>query len=307
MGIPVRGKALFPVTGELSTQLVLEGASGAGLIRHEAKKAVAVPDLPGDLPARPPLLCPGCPHRGPAYVLSELGFGPGELSGKSEARRHIATSDIGCYTLMVYPPLSAIDSCVCMGGSIGMAHGLEKAGVAEKVVAILGDSTFMHAGIPALVNMFYNRSQSTVIVLDNRTTAMTGHQGHPASGRSARNEEAPMVDIANLARGIGVNDVNVVSAFDLKELEATLRRCTENEETSVVVVTGDCPLFQRAGGAPFRVDAERCSGCELCLSLGCPAITFAEEQASILVSCVGESCGLCLQLCPSEAIEKAGA
>jgi indolepyruvate ferredoxin oxidoreductase alpha subunit len=306
MGIPVRGKALFPVTGELSTQLVLKGANEAGLIRHEAKKAVAVPDLPGDLPPRPPLLCPGCPHRGPAYVLSELGFGPGELTGNSEARRDIVTSDIGCYTLMVYPPLAAIDSCVCMGSSIGMAHGLEKARVAEKVVAVLGDSTFMHAGIPALVNMFYNRSQSTVIVLDNRTTAMTGHQGHPASGRSARNEEAPMVDIANLARGIGVNDVNVVSAFDLKELETTLRRCTENEETSVVVVTGDCPLFQRAGGAPLRVDAERCSGCELCLNLGCPAITFAEEQASILPSCVGESCGLCLQLCPSEAIEKAG-
>jgi indolepyruvate ferredoxin oxidoreductase alpha subunit len=306
MGIPVQGKALFPVTGELSTQLVLEGAKKAGLIQHEAKKVIAAPDLPGDLPARPPLLCPGCPHRGMAYVLNELGFGPGELTGKSEARRHIVTSDIGCYTLMVYPPLASIDTCVCMGGSIGMAHGLEKAGVAERVVAILGDSTFMHAGIPALVNMFYNRSRSTVIVLDNRTTAMTGHQGHPASGRSARDEEAPMVDIASLARGIGIKDVNVISAFDLKELEATLRRCTENEETSVVVATGDCPLFQRVGATPFRVDAERCSGCELCLNLGCPSITFAEEQASILVSCVGESCGLCLQLCPSEAIEKVG-
>ena len=164
----------------------------------------------------------------------------------------------------------------------------------------------MHGGIPALVNMFYNRSHGTVIVLDNRTTAMTGHQGHPAAGRSARNEEAPMVDIANLARGIGIKDVNALGAFDLKELETTLRRCTENEETSVVVVTGDCPLFQRIGGAPFRVDAERCSGCELCLALGCPAITFDDGKAVILHNCIGESCGLCFQVCLSEAIEKVG-
>ena len=310
MGIAVEGKALFPITGELNTQIVLQGARKAGLVPGTAGEVATVSPVSRCLPPRPPLLCPGCPHRGIGYVLGQLGFGPKGLAteagvgGDKEGKRHIATSDIGCYTLLAYPPLCAIDSCGCMGASIGMAHGLEKAGVAEKIVAVIGDSTFMHSGITGLVDMFYNRGQSTVIILDNRITAMTGHQGHPAAGRSARNEEAPMVDIADLARGIGIKDVNVPSAFDLEELRATVRRCTESDEPSVIVVRGDCPLYKGISGVPFRVNAELCNGCELCLELGCPAITFDEEKACILPTCVGESCALCLEVCSPGAIEK---
>ena len=313
MGIAVEGKALFPITGELNTQIVLQGAMKAGLVSGTPAEAAATTLASNSLPPRPPLLCPGCPHRGVAYVLGRLGFGPkGSIPGTRVGGRrgkqwHIVTSDIGCYTLMVNSPLFAIDSCVCMGASIGMAHGLEKAGVAEKTVAVLGDSTFMHAGIPGLVNMVYNRSHSTVIVLDNQTTAMTGHQGHPAAGRSARNEEAPRVDIAELAGGIGVKDVNVISAFNLKEIEGAIRRCTANDEPSVVVVRGACPLYERIGGTALRVNEERCNGCKLCLDIGCPAITFDGDKACIVpATCVGESCALCFQVCARKAIEKAG-
>ena len=313
MGIAVEGKAQFPVTGELNTGIVLQGAMKAGLISEAATEAAATTPSLSPLPPRPPLLCAGCPHRGVAYVLGRIGFGPkgvipaARVGGKKGKKWHIVTSDIGCYTLMVYSPLFTIDSCVCMGASIGMAHGLEKAGVAEKKVAVLGDSTFMHAGIPGLVNMVYNRGHSTVIVLDNHTTAMTGHQGHPAAGRSARNEEAPMVDIAELARGIGVKDVNVISAFNLKEIEGTVRRCTASDEPSVIVVQGDCPLYERVSGTPLRVNEERCNGCKLCLDIGCPAITFDGEKAYIdPAMCVGESCAICFQVCARKAIKKVG-
>jgi len=179
--------------------------------------------------------------------------------------------------------------------------------VAEKTVSVLGDSTFMHTGIPGLVNMVYNRSHSTVIILDNHTTAMTGHQGHPAAGRSARNEEAPKVDIAELARGIGVKDVNVISAFNLKEIEDTIRHCTANNEPSVIVVQGPCSLYERISGTALRVNEERCNGCKLCLDIGCPAITFDGDKAYIVPTmCIGESCSLCVQVCARNAIEKAG-
>ena len=336
MGIPVEGKSFVPATGELNSEVVRHGATKAGFLSDSPATAVPVTTSLADLPPRPPLLCPGCPHRGLAYVLGRLKFGPNEVTpedgstSKTSKQRHIATSDIGCYTLMVYPPLCAIDTCICMGASITLAHGLEKAGVAEKTVSVLGDSTFIHAGIVGLVNMVYNRSHSTVIVLDNQTTAMTGHQGHPGSGRSATNEEAPKIDIADIARGVGVKDVNVVSAFDLKEIEETIRRCTENEEPSVVIVRGACALFERVSGTPLRVNPDLCGlgptasssfpsyvwyrfkswfgeeGCRACLDIGCPAITFEGGKAQIAPSmCVGESCSLCVQVCPREAIEKA--
>ena len=313
MGIAVEGKSMFPITGEFNTQIVLQGAMKANLISGTPQGAAATTPTSKPLPPRPPLLCPGCPHRGVGYVLGRLRFGPkgsipqAKVGGRKGKEWHIATSDIGCYTLMVYSPLFAIDSCVCMGASITLAHGLEKAGVAEKTVSVLGDSTFMHTGIPGLVNMVYNRSHSTVIILDNQTTAMTGHQGHPAAGRSARNEEAPKVDIAELARGIGVKDVNVISAFNLKDIEETIQRCTANDEPSVIVVQGPCSLYERISGTALRVNEERCNGCKLCLDIGCPAITFDGEKAYIVPTmCVGESCSLCVQVCARKAIEKAG-
>ena len=312
MGIPVWGKSLFPATGELNTDIVRRGAAAAGLLPPPA--AVAAPtgsDSP--LPPRPPLLCPGCSHRGVAYALGRLGFGPrGSVPSAARVKRdrqwHIVTSDIGCYTLMVYSPLYAIDSCICMGASIGMAHGLEKGGVQERTVAVLGDSTFLHGGIPGLIDMVYNRGHGTVIVLDNHTTAMTGHQGHPGAGRSARGEEAPIVDIAQLARGAGVRDVTEVDAFDLKAIEGAIRRCTENEEPSVIVVRGACPLYERTAGVPLTVDEERCNGCQVCLDIGCPAITFDGEKAHILPhQCVGAGCALCLQVCARKAIHEVDA
>ncbi|MDY6918189.1 MAG: thiamine pyrophosphate-dependent enzyme [Chloroflexota bacterium] len=330
MGIPVQGKSFVPIAGELNTDAVREGALREGLIAGPASQAQSATPVPEGLPPRPPLLCPGCPHRGVAYVLSRLKFGPKgsvDEGGSRGKQWNIATSDIGCYTLMVYPPLCAIDSCVCMGASITMAHGLEKAGVAERTVSVLGDSTFIHTGIPGLVNMVYNRSHSTVIVLDNQTTAMTGHQGHPGAGRSARNEESPRVDIVELARGIGIKDVNVVSAFDLREIERTIERCTSNDEPSLIVVRGPCTLHERVTGTALRVNPERCGvgpsssipasawyrfkgwfteeGCRVCLDLGCPAITFDGGKAQIIPNmCIGESCSLCAQVCAREAIEK---
>jgi len=335
MGLPVQGKVFVPITGELNTDVVRRGAVAAGLLPEASTEAATPTPSLENLPPRPPLLCPGCPHRGVAYVLGRLKFGPkgsipkGEVSGKTARQWHIVTSDIGCYTLMVYPPLWAIDSCVCMGASITLAHGLEKAGVAENTVSVLGDSTFIHAGIPGLINMVYNRSHSTVIILDNETTAMTGHQGHPGTGRSAKNEEAPRVDIAEVARGVGVRDVNVIGAFNLKEIEETIRRCVDNDEPSVVIVRGPCTLHERIKGTPLRVNQELCGlgpssasipasiwyrfktwfseqGCRSCLDIGCPAITFEGGKAHIIADqCIGESCSLCVQVCPREAIEKA--
>lgn len=335
MGIAALGKSFVPVTGELNAHVVRRGAARAGLISELTTEATLPVPRWEDLPPRPPLLCPGCPHRGVAYVLNRLKFGPKgsiPLDGtgrKSNRQWHIATSDIGCYTLMVYPPLCAIDTCICMGASITLAHGLEKAGVAEKTVSVLGDSTFIHAGIPGLVNMVYNKSRSTVLILDNQTTAMTGHQGHPGAGVSAKNEPAPRVDIAEVARGVGVKDVNTVDAFNLREIEETIQRCIDSDEPSVVIVRGPCTLYERVKGTPLRVNPERCGlgpdassnyptsvwyrfkswfmeqGCRACLDIGCPAITFEQGKAYILPDqCIGDTCSLCVQVCPRDAIEK---
>lgn len=181
--------------------------------------------------------------------------------------------------------------------------GLEKAGVPNKVVAIIGDSTFLHSGITSLVDVVYNQGKTTVIILDNGTTAMTGHQGHPGMGISAKGTKTEAVKLEELARGIGVRDVNVVNAFDFEAIESTIRRCVETDEPSVIVVRGACPLHVRASGTPFKVDAEKCDSCFACLRLGCPAISIAEDKARIEVSlCIGSACTICAQVCPQKAI-----
>jgi len=214
LGIPATGKDFIPIIGELTPEIVEQGAIKAGLL--PAPKPVHKPAAPAtQLPARRPQLCAGCPHVGTEYVLRQVCFQNPSAPGPIKKGEVVVTSDIGCYTLGVYPPLSALDTCACMGASIGQAIGLQKAGLPNRVVAVLGDSTFVHSGITGLVDAVYNQGNITVIILDNGTTAMTGHQGHPGTGISARRTKATAVKLEKLVEGLGVKNVNVVNAFDL--------------------------------------------------------------------------------------------
>jgi indolepyruvate ferredoxin oxidoreductase alpha subunit len=310
MGVAAEGKRYFPIIGELSVDAVLKGGRDADVLSHDDEKASSTETSP--LPLRPPALCPGCPHLGAAFALRKLGYEYRITPAGQRASRIppvqrkegvVVTGDIGCYTLAVYPPLETLDTCGCMGASIGQAHGLDKAGIKQKVVAVLGDSTFMHSGITPLADVVYNRGRTTVIILDNGTTAMTGHQGHPASGVSARGEETTRIDLELLCRGLGVQDLHVVDAFDVVTVEKSIREAMENDAPSVVIVRGPCPRHVRLSGGPLAVDLERCNGCRICLRVGCPALIWQDEKVYIEPTlCVGESCRLCLQACPRGAI-----
>lgn len=309
LGIEVMGKKLFPAIGEFNTDIVAAGAQKAGLLSHSAEIS-SLPHL--QLPDRPPILCPGCPHTGILYVLRNLGFyhsleSPGPVGDRvlDQLKRSglIISGDIGCYTLAVSPPLLAMDTQTCMGASIGGAMGFERAGIRNKVVAVIGDSTFYHSGITGLVDVVYNQAATTTIILDNGSTAMTGHQGHPGTGISARGKPAKTVDLVQLVRGIGVEDVQVVGAFDLNLIEATVRQCIEHNEPSVIIVRGPCPIQTRISGEPLVVDQEKCDGCNACLRLGCPAIARRDDKAWIDPSlCLGTACDICRQVCHQEAI-----
>jgi indolepyruvate ferredoxin oxidoreductase alpha subunit len=298
MGIEVVGKEFIPRMGELSPDIIEEAGHKAGwLVGAPPKQAPASPELP----KRPPLLCPGCPHSGIFFVLSSLG-----RRAKARATddyQLVITGDIGCYTLGAYPPLLAMDTCACMGASIGQALGMEKAGVGKKMVAVIGDSTFLHSGITGLVDGVYNQGQITLIILDNGTTAMTGHQEHPGTGISAQGKEVTKVDLEPLVRGIGVRDVSVVSAFDIKALRNSLKSALDNPELSVIIVRGACSVRVPKRGEPRAINQEKCNQCGTCLLLGCSAIQREGEQIYIEAAlCVGEGCALCQQLCPRQAI-----
>jgi len=303
MGINVSGKEFIPIIGELNPEIVENGAVGAGLIPAPQQPAKN-PETPApQLPLRRPQLCAGCPHVAAEYVLRKLGFKSAETGKELAADELIVTSDIGCYTLGVYPPLAALDTCACMGASIGQALGLEKAGVPNKIVAVLGDSTFMHSGITGLIDVVYNQGNITVIILDNETTAMTGHQGHPGTGVSARGGKGGKVELESLVKGIGIEDVNVVSAFDIAALEATIKRCIASDGPSVIISRGACRLAVRAKAAPYEVDADLCAGCFDCMDLGCPALFVSGDVVRIdAEACAG--CGVCAQVCVQEAITK---
>jgi indolepyruvate ferredoxin oxidoreductase, alpha subunit len=303
LGIPITGKDFVPIIGELTPEILEQGAIKAGLL--PAPKHVPKPAVPPQLPARRPQLCAGCPHVGTEYILRKLCFKDSKVPGPIKEDEIIVTSDIGCYTLGVYPPLAALDTCACMGASIGQAIGLEKAKVRNKVVAVLGDSTFMHSGITGLVDAVYNQSNITVIILDNGTTAMTGHQGHPGTGLSARGEKATAVKLEEVVKGLGVKDVHVVNAFDLKAIESALKHCLGTKEPSVIISRAHCPLSVRVTATPYKVGADECTSCNICLDLGCPAISVSDDKAVIDAStCQG--CSICAQICPQEAIAKAG-
>jgi len=303
MGIAVSGKEFIPRFGELSPEIIARSCRVAGLLGElSTPHAEPAPELP----QRPPLLCAGCPYTGLFFTLSSMGQRSALVKSrvKKVAKSNlIITGDIGCYTLGAYPPLFAMDTCACMGAGIGQALGMEKAGVSNKVVAVIGDSTFLHSGITGVVNGVYNKGEITIIILDNRTTAMTGHQNHPGTGVTARGEKTKVVELERLVRGIGVNDVKVVDAFDLKALRTSLRASLDNPELSVIIVRGDCPDLAAARPRPLVIDTEKCDQCNICLRLGCPAIQIDDGQVYIEATlCTGDTCYLCPQLCPRQAI-----
>jgi indolepyruvate ferredoxin oxidoreductase alpha subunit len=302
MGVKVTGKEFIPLVGELNTRIIAEHCTTAGLL-PDSEKTSFLPVAAG-LPHRPPLLCPGCPHTGIYSILSNLGQRSKLLDAKEpQEPKLIVTGDIGCYTLGAYPPLSILDTTACMGAGIGQALGMEKAGVKSKVVAVIGDSTFMHSGITGLVNAVYNEGHITIIILDNRTTAMTGHQEHPGTGVSAQGKETFAVDIESLCRGIGVKDIKVIDAFDLKALRAGLKDSLDRPEVSVIIVRGACAMQVRKRANPRKVDVALCSQCGACLKLGCPAIQSVDGQVFIEPTlCAGDICTICEQLCPKKAI-----
>jgi len=300
MGIACIGKEKIPAIGELSPSVVRKAITG------ETGDAIFAPV---DLPPRPPNMCAGCPHRGLFYNLNRL--------------KVFVSGDIGCYTLGALPPLSAMDACVCMGASIGMAHGMAKALGDEglgKVVAVIGDSTFIHSGVNSLINTVYNKSYSTVIILDNRITAMTGQQPNPASGSTIMGEPANSIDFPELCRAVGVKHVRTVNPHDIESTYAVLKEEIERPEPSVVITRFPCvltPEEKKRPKSPFKSIIENCTGCGMCLRLGCPAINWvalSPEEAKAMgkkekqkgyalineTTCIG--CGQCLSLCKFEAI-----
>lgn len=304
MGIACTGKEKVPAIGELSPSVVKKAISG------ETGTAVFGPV---ELPPRPPNMCPGCPHRGLFYNLNRL--------------KVFVSGDIGCYTLGALPPLSAMDACVCMGASIGMAHGMAKALGKEglgKAVAVIGDSTFIHSGLTSLINTVYNQSYSTVVILDNRITAMTGQQPNPASGSTIMGEPANAIDFPELCRAIGVKHVRTVNPHDIEATYAVLKEEIERDEPSVVISRFPCVLTPGEKKRPkisFTSKIDNCTGCGMCLRLGCPAISWValtpaeavamgkkEKQRGYAIidgtMCIG--CGQCLTLCKFDAIDAGG-
>jgi indolepyruvate ferredoxin oxidoreductase alpha subunit len=292
LGISVEGKSIFPSVDEFSPEIVHRAAFEAGLLDEPPLQR----DLgKGALPMRPPLLCAGCGHRDVFYVLRKLKL--------------TVNSDIGCYALGVMPPLGATDTLGCMGASIGVACGMRRAGLETGNVAVIGDSTFFHAGLPALASAVYNQTPITTIVVDNQTTAMTGHQGHPGCGRTLGGQPGKRIDIPTAARGLGVEEVFSVDSTRRKELEETIKKAVESARPAVVVVHTPCVFVTPQVREPYRVVEEDCNGCTLCMRLGCPAILKSElldaksGRPKALIDpdlCTG--CGLCFDVCARQAI-----
>ncbi len=290
LGIVVAGKEIIPPFGELDPGIVGRSFAKKGFLAAVVFEGVNTTGLPA-APARPPVMCPGCPHRGVLYTLKKL--------------RLTVTGDIGCYTLGGLPPLEAMDFCVCMGASIGASHGISKADpqMAERTVAVIGDSTFLHSGITGLLNCVYNGGHTTVIILDNRTTAMTGHQHHPGTGRTLMGTEAPAVDLEALVRALGVKRVRTVDPLDLAAVESAVREEVLAGEPSVIISRRSCVLLEKKAGQPVVVRSEKCTGCRACTRLGCPSLAVAGGVAAVdPYTCTG--CGLCVQVCREGALAK---
>lgn len=283
-GIPCEGKELFTVQGEYS----------ANMLREAVLKEKVENKAPAQVPARPPILCPGCPHRSSYYVLKKLGI-------------H-AAGDIGCYTLGAVAPLNVVDTTVCMGASISTLHGMEKAKGKDYIknwVAVIGDSTFMHTGVNSLMNMVYNQGTGTVLILDNSTTGMTGHQDHAATGKTLQGDIVPAISIYKLCKSMGIENVVEVNAFDTAALEKTIKEEVSRDAVSVVIVCAPCALL-KGQVFPNKCVAlsEKCKKCGACLKPGCPALTKNADGTISIDETMCNGCGLCRQLCKFEAIQE---
>ena len=286
IGLDVLGKDVLPMEGEFSQNLV---AAKLGGTVHTGKT------LEDAIPARPPVMCAGCPHRGLFYTLNK--------------NKCTVMGDIGCYTLGAVAPLAAMDMTLCMGGSISGLHGFNKARGAEsehKTVAVIGDSTFMHSGMTGLANIAYNQSNSTVIILDNSITGMTGHQQNPTTGYNIKGDPAGKIDLESLCRAMGFKRVRVVDPYNLKECDQAVKEELAADEPSVIISRRPCALLKYVKHkAPLAVNKDKCIGCKSCMKIGCPAISMKEGKAHVdFTQCVG--CGVCEQLCPVGAFESTG-
>ncbi len=282
LGLACAGKANFPCIGELSQNAV------AAQLTHEDRAGVKLDEA---IPPRPPVMCAGCPHRGLFYTLKKNDL--------------TVLGDIGCYTLGAVAPLGAMDSTICMGASISGLHGFNKANGGEsegRTVAVIGDSTFMHSGVTGLINTAYNESNSTVIILDNSITGMTGHQQNPTTGYNLKGDPCAKIDLESLCRAVGVNRVRVVDPYDLAACDAAVKEELAAKEPSVIISRRPCALLKYVKHpGPIASDPDKCVGCKSCMRIGCPAISIADGKAVIdNTLCTG--CGVCTQLCKFDAL-----
>lgn len=286
-GIEAIGKEIFTIQGEYS----------ANMIRSAILKEEVEVKAPAAAPGRPPILCPGCPHRSVYYVLNKL-------------KMH-AAGDIGCYTLGAVAPLSVVDTTICMGASISSLHGMEKAKGKDYIknwVAVIGDSTFLHTGVNSLMNMVYNKATGTVMILDNSTTGMTGHQDHAATGKTLLGEPTNAIDIPMLCKAIGVEHVRTVNAFDIAELEKVIKEETARDAVSVIITKSPCVLLDKSKKPVYIAHSDKCKKCGMCMKPGCPAMTKNADGTIYIDDTMCTGCGLCETLCKFHAIElvKAG-
>lgn len=283
LGIPCVGKEMFSLLGEFN-QNTIRKAFGMDMPEGKATDAV--------IPIRPPVMCAGCPHRGLFYILAK--------------NKITALGDIGCYTLGSAAPLFALDSTLCMGASVSGIHGFNKAGGAQsekKTVCVIGDSTFMHSGITGLVNISYNASNSTVIILDNSITGMTGHQQNPTTGYNIKGDPAAKINLEELCKAVGINRVRVVDPYNLKECDTAIKEELSVDEPSVIISRRPCALLKYVKhNKPLIVDADKCRSCKMCMKIGCPAISMENGKAKVdNTLCTG--CGVCEQLCKFDALK----
>jgi len=281
-GVKAIGKEIFTVQGEYSANMIREAILGE---KADVKE-------PAQVPGRPPILCPGCPHRSVYHVLNKLKI-------------H-AAGDIGCYTLGAVAPLSVVDTTICMGASISSLHGMEKAKGKDYIknwVAVIGDSTFLHTGVNSLMNMMYNRATGTVMILDNSTTGMTGHQDHAATGKTLLGEPTYAINIPALCRAIGVKNVVEVNAFDIEKLEKVVREEVAKDEVSVIITKSPCVLLDKSKKPVYIAHEDKCKKCGMCMKPGCPAMTRNADGTIHIDDTMCTGCGLCETLCKFEAIE----